>query len=175
MIGMRVMSGLRRRGQVPHEAWPAPAVYAAMAAATVSSAVIGAWAIDPDSAWYDSLAKPSWQPPRWVFPVVWPPLYGAITWAGGRSLLKSPPQQTGPLVKALAFNLALNSAFGWSFFKARTPLAGVAVTLALSGSCWDLVRRTAHADRAASSALVPYASWCTFAAALNARIWRLNR
>jgi benzodiazapine receptor len=29
----------------------------------------------PDSIWYKSLTKPSWDPPRWAFGIVWPLLY----------------------------------------------------------------------------------------------------
>ncbi|WP_235002191.1 TspO/MBR family protein [Actinacidiphila paucisporea] len=145
-----------------------------MASTVAAAAVVGSRPIDPADAWYSSLDKPSWQPPGWAFPVVWTPLYAGIAWAGSHSLLHAEKKASTRLAAALAGNLVLNSAFGWAFFKARTPVAGLAVTTALSLSCWDLVRRTAAQDNAAAAALVPYASWCTFATALNADIWRRN-
>lgn len=38
--------------------------FVATAAAVAAAAVIGSRAVDPDSAWYRSLEKPRWQPPR---------------------------------------------------------------------------------------------------------------
>ncbi len=32
--------------------------------------------------WYETLLKPGWTPPGWVFPVVWTPLYVAIAVSG---------------------------------------------------------------------------------------------
>jgi len=31
-----------------------------------------------NEAWYDTLSKPSWAPPKWTYPVVWTIIYGAI-------------------------------------------------------------------------------------------------
>ena len=40
-------------------------------------------AVSPPGDWYQSLAKPDWTPPGWVFPVVWTTLYvlmGTAAW-----------------------------------------------------------------------------------------------
>ena len=34
--------------------------------------------------WYQSLAKPAWTPPNWVFPVAWTTIYLCISFAGAR-------------------------------------------------------------------------------------------
>lgn len=172
---MRLMSALRAHQHDRTEAWRATAIYGAVAGAVTGAAAVGSLAIDPDDSWYKTLAKPAWQPPPWAFPAVWTPLYVSLAWAGGHSLVRVHDDDRTRLAGALAANLVLNAAFGWAFFKARAPAAGVAVTTCLSLSCWDLVRRTARTDRAASTALVPYAGWCTFASALNTSVWHLNR
>ncbi len=151
-----------------------PRPYAAVAAGVVAAAVGGAAGIDPDSAWYRSLDKPAWQPPPRAFPAVWTPLYVSVVGAQGRALNRTGGHRRRGLVRALAVNLALNGTFGWAFFRARTPYAGLVVTAATAVSGWDLVRRTARVDRTAALGMIPYAAWCTFATALNASIARRN-
>ena len=50
------------------------------AAAAVATAIAGGAATgrDVNSQWYVRLRKPSYQPPRQAFPIVWPLLYGDI-------------------------------------------------------------------------------------------------
>ncbi|WP_371476598.1 TspO/MBR family protein [Kitasatospora sp. NBC_00315] len=140
-----------------------------------ATAIIGGRAVDADSAWYRSLAKPPWQPPGWAFGAVWTPLYASIAWAGGRALLKTHGQERRALTASLGVNLTLNTAWNWLFFHGRSPTAGAAGTLVLDLSNTDLIRRTAHADRTAATALIPYAAWSAFATALNIDIARRDR
>ncbi|MEU0061473.1 tryptophan-rich sensory protein [Streptomyces sp. NPDC006334] len=41
--------------------------YGATAIAVAATAVAGAKAVEPDSAWYRALQKPPWQPTSWTF------------------------------------------------------------------------------------------------------------
>ncbi|MFC8454930.1 TspO/MBR family protein [Kitasatospora sp. NPDC057223] len=165
IIGERSQRPIRRN-------WP---VYAATTAAVTATAVVGGRAVDADSAWYRSLAKPPWQPPAWAFGAVWTPLYASIAWASGRALVKAQGRERRTLVASLGVNLTLNTAWNWFFFRSRSPVAGAAGTVLLDLSNADLIRRTAHADQAAAAALLPYAAWCAFATALNIDIARRNR
>ncbi|WP_229928083.1 TspO/MBR family protein [Kitasatospora indigofera] len=140
-----------------------------------ASAVIGGWPVDPDSAWYRSLAKPAWQPPSWAFGAVWTPLYASIAWAGARALLAAQPRDRRALATSLGVNLSLNTAWNWVFFHYRSPTAALAGTALLDISNADLIRRTTTIDPVAGAALTPYAAWCAFATALNADIARHNR
>ncbi|GAA2408399.1 tryptophan-rich sensory protein [Streptomyces glaucosporus] len=140
----------------------------------MAAAVAGARAVDPDSPWYRSLEKPSWQPPAWAFGAVWTPLYASVAWAGGRALAGVRGGERRALAVGLGVNLALNTAWNRWFFRRRSLGGGVAGTLLLDASNADLIRRTARTDRAAAAALVPYAAWCAFATVLNADIARRN-
>ncbi len=154
---------------------PERANYAATAAAVTATALAGSVAVDPNSDWYRSLRKPDWQPPSWAFGVVWTPLYVSIAWAGGRALSRARPEERRALTASLAANLALNAAWNWLFFRARSPKAGVAGTALLDLSNAQLISRTARADPTAAAALLPYAAWCAFATALNVSIARRNK
>ncbi|MDF3298869.1 TspO/MBR family protein [Streptomyces tropicalis] len=164
---MRIISERTQPGR--RAAWTAGAV-----AAVSLTAFAGARAVDADSDWYRSLDKPAWQPPSWAFGVVWTPLYASIAWSAGRALDRAGGRERTALAAGLAANLALNTAWNHLFFGRRSPLAGLIGTVLLDVSNAQLLRRTAATDRPAAAALVPYASWCLFATALNASLVRRN-
>ena len=48
----------------------------------------------PKGAWYKSLQKPEYNPPRWAFGVVWPLLYASMGWSSHlivKALDRTPP------------------------------------------------------------------------------------
>ena len=70
--------------------------------------------------------------------------------------------------------LALNAAWSWLFFGFRMPGVAFAELVAL---CLAIVATVAAFWRTVPVAawlMVPYLAWCTFAAALNFALWRLN-
>lgn len=149
------------------------------ATAVAATAVVGSLATDPRSQWYRSLRTPSWQPPGWTFPVVWTALYADLAVVGALTLAdlgeQDKPREQRAHALALGANLALNA--GWSilFFARHRPGLATLEAVALAGSTVDLVRRSARVDPEKGAVLAPYAAWAGFAAALTARIARLNR
>ena len=73
-------------------------------------------AIFKPGPWYDTLAKPSWRPPNWLFPPAWAVLY--ILMAVAAWLVWREAGFAGaPLALMLWFRqLALNAAWSWIFF-----------------------------------------------------------
>jgi benzodiazapine receptor len=130
-------------------------------------------------AWYSALRKPAYQPPKIAFPVVWTALYAdiAATSAVAIDRLRTTGQhdKARRYVAALSVNLALNAGWSWVFFRYHKLGAAALGAAALTASSADLARRTADADPAAGSALLPYPVWCAFATVLSTHIWRLNR
>jgi translocator protein len=159
----------RRRG-----AFPPWATYVLTATAAGAAAAAGAWAVDPGSAWYRGLDKPSWQPPPQAFGLIWTPVYASIAWAGGRALQRASGHRRNALAASLAVNLTVNATWNWLFFGLRSPRARLAGTV-LDLSNAELIRRSARTDPWAAAALVPYGLWCAFATVLNADIARRNR
>jgi benzodiazapine receptor len=122
--------------------------------------------------WYRSLAKPALNPPNWVFPVAWTPLYLLIAIAGWwiwRRARRSP-------VMALWFvQLALNAAWSWLFFGQHRIGAALVDIMALEAMIIALIALAWKQPlRPAALMLLPYAAWVGFATYLNAEFWRLN-
>lgn len=124
--------------------------------------------------WYDTLDKPFFTPPSWLFGPVWTLLYftmavsGWLVWreggfAGARTAL------------ALFFaQLALNSLWSILFFGLESPGLGLVEILVLWAVIFLTVRAFQPASRPAAILLIPYLAWVTFATLLNAGIWWLN-
>ncbi|WP_448612290.1 TspO/MBR family protein [Geodermatophilus sp. URMC 60] len=148
--------------------------YALSSAAVTATAVLGGIGTAPGTRWYRGLDKPPWQPPASAFGPVWTALYVLLALAGGRSLAAGGREERRRYLRAYLANLALNAGWTWLFFRARRPAAATAEAVLLAASTADLTRRSWVLDRRAGAALVPYAAWTSFAAALTAAIARRN-
>lgn len=152
---------------------------ATVSAAVAATAVAGSLLTDPDSAWYRSLRKPTWQPPASAFPIVWTGLYAIIAVATTAAITEA--EEAGDLEKAaglrrsLAVNLPLNAAWSGIFFRSRSLPAATLGAAALAASSADLARRAAATGSGKAVGLGLYAVWCGFATALSAELARLNR
>ena len=121
--------------------------------------------------WYPQLAKPSWTPPGWLFAPVWTVLYVMMAVAGWRVWRRI---GWGWPHALFALQLALNIAWSFSFFAARSPIAGLANIAALWCAIVATIVVFARIDRGAAVLLVPYLAWVSFASALDAAITALN-
>ena len=145
-----------------------------VAACVGGGALVGYSTAGGDSTWYQSLAKPSWTPPGWLFGPVWTMLYAAMGVAAWRVWRRGGwSAQSAPLTAFVA-QLLLNFAWSFLFFGARqigwALLEIAALWVAIAGTLW-LFR---DVDRPAAWLLVPYLGWVTFATALTASIYRLQ-
>lgn len=142
---------------------------AGFAAAVFVAAFLGA-RFRPDG-WYDDLAKPSWQPPKWIFAPVWTLLYIGIAVAGWRLWEAG----SGLGVALWAVQLGLNAVWSPLFFGARRIDLALVDVVALWAAVAATVVVAASVDGVATALLAPYLAWVSFATALNAAVWRLNR
>jgi tryptophan-rich sensory protein len=149
------------------------AVVTALSAVT-ATATVGGVLTTPNSPWYRSLRKPTWQPPGSAFAPVWTVLYGLLGGAAADTWDKLPPDRRAAWVRAVAVNLLLNASWNATFFRAhRLRLAAIHAGV-LEASTLDLIRRSRSVSGTAAAALVPYAIWGGFAFALNTDIARRN-
>lgn len=126
--------------------------------------------------WYAGLAKPSFNPPSWLFAPVWTVLYimmGFSLFLVWRHGLAARAVRVALVVFLL--QLALNAFWSLAFFGLHSPLAGFIVILSL----WVLIVATivlfASISKTAAWLLVPYILWVSFASVLNGTIYYLNR
>lgn len=124
--------------------------------------------------WYDNLDKPSWNPPKLVFPLAWTTLYGLIAYSGWRVWHQpDSPART----RALALwgtQLAFNAAWTPIFFTARRPKAALVDSIGLFSSVVAYQQAAKRVDPTSGWMMAPYVAWTGFATALNAEIVRRN-
>lgn len=124
-------------------------------------------------SWYAGLAKPSWNPPAWVFGPVWTVLYVMMAVAGWL-VWRRPGAASRLALRWFGVQLVLN--VGWSavFFGLRMPGLAFVEILALWLAIVATLTSSWGVSRLAGILLVPYLLWVSFAVALNFAIWRLN-
>jgi len=124
------------------------------------------------AGWYAQLAKPSFNPPGWIFGPVWTTLYVLMAVAAWR-VWRVAGLRSRPMI-VFFVQLALNTAWSFIFFGAHAvgwALAEVAVLLLII--VWTAIAFVRR-DRAAGLLMLPYVAWVSFATLLNAAIWKLN-
>jgi len=147
------------------------AVFVAINAAV---SALGGWATASSvGTWYQTLAKPDFNPPDWVFAPVWTALYLMIAVAGWRAWRRGGAEARRALV-VYAVQLVLNLSWSYVFFGARLVGPALLVIAALLAAIVANALLFWRLDRWAGMLLVPYAAWVSFATLLNAAIWRLN-
>jgi benzodiazapine receptor len=115
--------------------------------------------------WYDSLERPAWTPPSWVFGPVWTILYLSMGVAAWRVW-----STRGLGDRALALflvHLFFNAAWTWLFFGLHMPGAAAVEIVVLWAMILALVVMFWRRDRAAGALLVPYLLWVTYAVTLS--------
>jgi tryptophan-rich sensory protein len=134
----------------------------------------GRWTAPEISGWYRTIAKPSFNPPGWIFGPVWTLLYVLMAIAAWLvSQTPDSPLRTLGLV-VFVFQLALNLAWSWIFFH-KHAIGSAAIEVAL---LWCAIGATtlvfSRISTIAACLMAPYWAWVTFASVLNVTIWRLN-
>jgi len=124
--------------------------------------------------WFRGLRKPSFEPPRQLFPIVWGVLYGAMAYSAWR-IWRAPrsPQRTRAL-GLWGAQLALNAAWTPLFFGAKKPALALADLAALDVAAATYALQAKTVDPQASLVVTPYLGWLGFATALNGAIVKKN-
>jgi benzodiazapine receptor len=124
--------------------------------------------------WYPTLAKPSFNPPDWVFAPVWTVLYGMM--AVSAWLVWRRAGFAGARIAFILYGgqLALNLLWSATFFGLRNPPLALVVIALLLGAIGATGWAFRRYDARAALLLVPYLIWTCFAAVLNGAIVALN-
>ena len=124
--------------------------------------------------WYDTLRKPEWTPPGWLFGPVWTALYLAMAIAAWRVWTRTGwSGLRGPLGLFFA-QLVLNVAWSGIFFGLRMPGLAFFEIVMLAAAIAATSVAFWRVSRLAGWLMVPYLLWVLFASMLNLSIWQLN-
>ena len=142
----------------------------------LSAGFIGSFFTTPSiPTWYASLAKPSFNPPNWLFAPVWTILFilmglaAYLIWQKG---LKKKAVKIALIIFLL--QLIFNILWSFLFFKFHSPFWAL-VNIAI---LWFLILMALikfwQINKTAGILLIPYLLWVSFASFLNYAIYKLN-
>ena len=125
----------------------------------------GRW-VATDAQWYRSLTKPAWQPPGFVFGLIWPYNFAmliAATWVVASRL-----SNTHQLVWLISLALSVAAALVWAllFFKSHSLLPSAIALVFASLLTIPLLVISFRASFALGIAFVPYQIWLAIATSL---------
>lgn len=127
------------------------------------------------NGWYETLNRPWFAPPNYLFGPVWTGLYimmGVALWLIWKQPASVPYRNTALLL--FIAQLVLNFFWTFIFFQWKQMGWALAEILVL----WALILVTiilfSKVNKTAAWLLVPYISWVSFATILNYGYWRLN-
>lgn len=130
-----------------------------------------------NDSWYDTLVKPVFNPPSWLFSPVWTTLYILMGVAAGLVWDKI-DEQRAVVKKGLTFfwiQLGLNALWSYLFFGLHNPLLALIELILLWLLIYETFVQFSKVNKTAGYLFIPYLAWVTFAGVLNASIWWLNR
>ena len=136
------------------------------------------------STWYQTIEKPSFSPPDWLFGPVWTTLYVLmgvslfLVWrATTNNTTTFTKDRRGRKISAfIAFGsqLLLNVLWSFIFFSLRSPQLAFAEIVILLISIIVTMVIFYRISKLAAVLMIPYAGWVAFASLLNLQIWLLN-
>lgn len=125
--------------------------------------------------WYDSLKKPFFSPPNWIFGPVWTILYtlmGISAYLVWRQGINDPHVKTALII--FGVQLFLNAIWSPIFFGFKA----IHVALIVIAIMWIAILLTILAffkiSTVAAILLIPYILWVSFATILNFSLWALQ-
>ena len=142
-------------------------------AATLGAGPLVGFLTQRDSSFYETLIKPSFAPPGWLFPVVWTLLYAAMATAMW-FVLRTGSADRFILLGLYIAQLAVNLLWPYLFFVQQSLGLSFFWLLLLWMLAAIMLYQFFRESRIAGWLLVPYLAWITFAGVLNFCIARLN-
>ena len=133
----------------------------------------GLW-VNTGDGWYRSLNQPAWQPPDFIFGIIWP--YNFIVLGIAAVTIAQRATTTTTLIYLSFFALSVACALTWAFQFYRPHNLSFAA-LALVGTVLLTIPMTVIAFRTSIGlgvALLPYQIWVAIAANLSYTYSRLN-
>lgn len=127
------------------------------------------------TTWYTTIAKPSFNPPNWLFAPVWTTLYVLMGIATGLVWNKGVYHKwVKTALYHFGFQLLLNMAWSLVFFGLKEIFGALLIVLSLFVLLLFTFKWFKVVNKTAAYLLIPYIFWVGFASILNFSIWQLN-
>ena len=127
------------------------------------------------NTWYQTLEKPFFTPPSWIFAPVWSFLYILMGIALGRVIFFINYNKLDRIsLYYFGGQLLINGLWSFIFFGLRNPILGLLVIVILLFLIQRTIKWLRAIDRLSAQILYPYFIWVIFATLLNAGIVFLN-
>ena len=148
------------------ESWRTIAAVVGIVLVAVYAIGSGFW-VNSNPGWYYSLNRPSWQPPSWIFGVIWP--YNFIMLGISAFVVSRTLSRTLVLTWLGFFALSVAAALLWSYlFYVPHNLGGAAVALITAAVLTiPLTVITFRVSIGYGLALLPYQIWVAVASSLS--------
>jgi tryptophan-rich sensory protein len=139
----------------------------------LASAIGGFFTANSVSTWYVDLAKPSFNPPSWVFGPVWTLLYLLMGIALYLVWINKAKEKKTAFI-FFGAQLFLNALWSVLFFGLKMPLLAFMEIILLWAAILGTIIYFYKIDKNSAYLLLPYILWVSFAAVLNFFIFYLN-
>jgi tryptophan-rich sensory protein len=148
--------------------------------ATIGIAILAAYVIgsglwvNTGDNWYRSLNQPSWQPPDFIFGIIWP--YNFIVLGIAAVTIAEKASRASGVIYLAFFAFSVACALTWAYQFYRPHNLQLA-SLALIGTAVLTIPMVIVAFRTSTPialALLPYQAWVATAASLSYQYSRLN-
>jgi tryptophan-rich sensory protein len=151
-------------------------VLAASLALCFAAAGVGSYFTRPAIPfWYESLRKPAWTPPNWLFGPAWTLLYLAMAAAAWLVWRRAGFGGARLALSLFLAQLVLNALWSYVFFGRRELGAALFEIILLWAAVFATMLAFWRVSPPAAWLIWPYLLWLTYAGFLNLSIWRLNR
>lgn len=128
-----------------------------------------------DAGWYDKLKKPRWNPPGWLFPIMWLIVSKPTQMLALSRILKKETKLPLPILAVYCAHLALGDAWNQVFFGMQCVGRGAAVITAFFALLLTSAYAFSQVDSSAGLLLLPTCGWVLVATSLNWSIYFANK
>lgn len=137
------------------------------------AALSGLW-VTNSSGWYLSLVQPPWQPPNWIFGVIWPYNFVMLGYVSVRFANGAPLADVW--IWTITLVVTVTTAILWSYTFYQMKNLGLAAAFLVATAIATLVLSFLifRFDSVMGLFFVPYQLWLITAASLAVGYWRLN-
>jgi len=127
-----------------------------------------------DYGWYESLNRPAWQPPGFVFGIIWPYNFIVIGIALWVIASKAPPILVAIALSIFAVSVVFALRWSYLFYSVHDLRGAAAALVTTAVLTFPLLAITFTQSWKAGVALLPYQVWIFLAAALSSSYATMN-